>query len=231
MIPKLIRLTVILSCLSTINAAEGQLLSDDAKKRAAALIKNLSSDDFDVRESAAENLADMGEDVTALLKETMTATTDTDVKSRCENVLRKIRVESDPEAAAEAAGKRRDAKDFDEAAELYAKAQKLYKEQAIEAKDNHSRGEALDKEYTAKRNVQLMRAAERTGEVDESEIRIPREVIVQAIRRAEANFKRNDTQRSDKVAESDKPPSGSLHPDDDIDVLSDRPSFKPIPKK
>src|SRR5690349_4062311 len=115
MIPKrcveAIQLMAVLLCVSSINAAESPSSGDDTKKKVTALIKDLSSDDFDVRECAVETLAAMGDDVVALVKETMATTTDTDTKSRCETVLQKIKVESDPDAAKEAADKKRDAKD------------------------------------------------------------------------------------------------------------------------
>jgi HEAT repeat protein len=65
-------------------------------KRVAALVKDLESNDFEVRSRAAERLAALGEPAAPALREALAAAKDPDLRLRLNVVLRKLEPEELP---------------------------------------------------------------------------------------------------------------------------------------
>jgi hypothetical protein len=78
-----------LTCAGTALYAEETPVTDDAIK---SLVKNLGSDDFDQRIGAEKSLARMGERAEPILKATMEATTDPQIRATAARLLGKLRL-------------------------------------------------------------------------------------------------------------------------------------------
>lgn len=126
------------AAISVQAAEEPKTLSESDKKKAAALIADLGSDDFQARENAEKSLAGMGAAVLPLVKETAGSTGDAEVRTRCENVVKALALdaENDPEKLAQLAKSEAEAKRFTEAGKFYAKAALRFKTLAVESTDD-----------------------------------------------------------------------------------------------
>src|SRR5579862_4310137 len=88
---------IVFSCAG-IKAAESPEMSADEKKKAEALIKDLGADEFQTREAAEKGLAALGGNVLPLVKSTAANTSDAEIRTRCERVIKvlALEVEKDP---------------------------------------------------------------------------------------------------------------------------------------
>ncbi len=144
-------------CAASIRAEE-KTVSEDDKKRAASLVKDLGSDDFEIRENAEKALNLMGVAAMPAVKDAAGSSTDAEVRLRCDRILKvlALETETDPERLAAMAKTEAEARRFADAARLYAKASKLFKEQAEKITDEKAKKDIAAK--AAKALVRQQRA-------------------------------------------------------------------------
>ena len=143
-------LIISLLCAATIRAEENPS-GDDDKKRAAALVKDLGADDFEIRENAEKALKLLGVSAMPAVKDAAGNSSDAEVRLRCDRILKVLALEtdSDPEHLAAMAKSEAEARRFADAGKLYAKAGKLFKEQAEKSADDKAKKDLLGKSAKA----------------------------------------------------------------------------------
>ena len=150
-------LIIALLCAATLRAEENTPADGDTK-RAAALVKDLSADDFEIRENAEKALKLLGVSAMPAVKDAAGNSSDAEVRLRCDRILKVLALEtdSDPEHLAAMAKSEAEARRFADAGKLYAKAGKLFKEQAEKSTDDKAKKDLQAK--SAKALVRQQRA-------------------------------------------------------------------------
>ena len=112
-------------------------------QRAAALIRQLSAEEFAAREEAEKALRQMGAAAFAAVKEHLGAAEDQDVRERLRRILKDLSLaaETDPEALARFAREEAEARRFGEAAQFYARVVARYRELSAQCTDEKERRE------------------------------------------------------------------------------------------
>ncbi|MBI3830407.1 MAG: hypothetical protein HY291_12880 [Planctomycetes bacterium] len=128
--------------------------------KAAKLIEELASEDFGAREGAEKGLIALGAGILPQVKDALTATKDTEVKTRLDRVTKALALdgEKDPDALAKLGKEDALAKRYAEAAKFYAKAADQYKKLAADEKD-----EVKQKDLAAKADKSAKRKTRAEG--------------------------------------------------------------------
>jgi colicin import membrane protein len=149
---------LLVSVSAFVRAADDQAktLNDSDAKKAAALIADLGADDFQTRENAEKGLNALGPAVLPLVKETAGSTGDAEVRTRCEHVVKALALdaENDPEQLAKLAKAEAEAKRYADAGKFYAKAGRIFKEQAEKSSDEKAKKDLVAKAAKASERQQ-----------------------------------------------------------------------------
>ncbi len=115
----------------------------DEKAQAAEHIKALSSEDFDARQNALNALKKMSAEVLPLLRETVAATQDAEVRNLGRRAIKAIAMNGGTDPAELAGFGREDAlaKRYTDAAKFYGRAARFFKEQAEKAAEESAKTE------------------------------------------------------------------------------------------
>ena len=138
-------------CANAVRAEDKPQAGDEDKKRIAALLKDLGSDEFEVRENAEKGLLAIGAAAVPPVKETAAASADAEVRARCARIVKALALvtETDPEQLAVMAKSEAEAKHYADAAKLYAKAGKFFKDAADKAAEGKAKKELAAKSTKA----------------------------------------------------------------------------------
>jgi hypothetical protein len=155
-------------CLARIHAAETTELSADDKKKAEALIKDLGSDEFQTREAAEKGLATLGGNVLPLVKKTAADTSDAEIRTRCERIIKilALEVEKNPDELARIAKELAGSKKYADAAKYYLKASQIYSEQATQPENEKNKSELQIKAKLAKKRLARAEMLAKAGDAN-----------------------------------------------------------------